>query len=265
MKILRSIRNNIFIVLFAALFSGMLIVSKHFVLRMDGAFSGHLKDVSIFDFHWFDVVAWLALTTLSSSFLIAVVSVLSKGLARGAARPQSDHAGTAPDSSQDAIPGGDPRRNKAGGTAFFLAVFALLLIAWLPYALTFVPFAVVVLGMADRRADLIHIVVLQTVAANLGSILTPVGNPQNLYLYSYYDLSFGDFIRATLPIWFLSLVLSAGRGKQQTSHCKKDVFHTICYKNYRNSAPNFSLKSRRSFSIMASTALSVKVLSGSWR
>lgn len=142
MKILRSIRNNIFIVLFAALFSGMLIVSKHFVLRMDGAFSGHLKDVSIFDFHWFDVVAWLALTTLLSSFLIAVVSVLSKGLARGAARPQSDHAGTAPDSSQDAIPGGDPRRNKAGGTAFFLAVFALLLIAWLPYALTFVPFGV---------------------------------------------------------------------------------------------------------------------------
>ena len=39
MKILRSIRNNIFIVLFAALFSVMLIVSKHFVLRMDGAFS----------------------------------------------------------------------------------------------------------------------------------------------------------------------------------------------------------------------------------
>ena len=142
MKILRSIRNNIFIVLFAALFSGMLIVSKHFVLRMDDAFSGHLKDVSIFDFHWFDVVAWLALTTLLSTFLIAVVSVLSKGLARGAARPQSDHAGTAPDSSQDAIPGGDPRRNKAGGTAFFLAVFAFLLIAWLPYALTFVPFGV---------------------------------------------------------------------------------------------------------------------------
>lgn len=84
MKILRSIRNNIFIVLFAALFSGMLIVSKHFVLRMDGAFSGHLKDVSIFHFHWFDVVAWLALTTLFSAFLIAVVSVLSKGLARGA-------------------------------------------------------------------------------------------------------------------------------------------------------------------------------------
>ena len=91
-----------------------------------------------------------------------------------------------------------------------LCFFSAMLITNDVALLTFVPFAVVVLGMADRRADLIHIVVLQTVAANLGSILTPVGNPQNLYLYSYYDLSFGDFIRATLPIWFLSLVLVAG-------------------------------------------------------
>ena len=75
--------------------------------------------------------------------------------------------------------------------------------------LTFVPFAVVVLGMADREKDLIHIVVLQTVAANLGSMLTPVGNPQNLFLYSYYNLSIGDFLRATFPIWALSLALVA--------------------------------------------------------
>lgn len=75
--------------------------------------------------------------------------------------------------------------------------------------LTFVPFAVVVLGMADRKKELVHIVVLQTVAANLGSMLTPVGNPQNLYLYSYYDLSLGDFLRVTFPIWALSLLLIA--------------------------------------------------------
>ncbi len=73
--------------------------------------------------------------------------------------------------------------------------------------LTFVPFAVVVLSMADREKDLIHIVVLQTVAANLGSMLTPVGNPQNLFLYSYYNLSIGDFLGATFPIWVLSLAL----------------------------------------------------------
>ena len=74
--------------------------------------------------------------------------------------------------------------------------------------LTFVPFAVVLLGMTGRRHDLILIVVLQTVAANLGSMLTPVGNPQNLYLYSYYDLGAAEFFRITAPIWVLSLVLT---------------------------------------------------------
>ena len=88
-----------------------------------------------------------------------------------------------------------------------LSFFSAMLITNDVALLTFVPFAVVVLGMADRKRDLVHIVVLQTVAANLGSMLTPVGNPQNLYLYSFYDLAFGDFLRATLPIWLLSLAL----------------------------------------------------------
>ena len=88
-----------------------------------------------------------------------------------------------------------------------LSFFSAMLITNDVALLTFVPFAVVVLGMADRKRDLVHIVVLQTVAANLGSMLTPVGNPQNLYLYSFYDLTFGDFLRATLPIWLLSLAL----------------------------------------------------------
>ena len=73
--------------------------------------------------------------------------------------------------------------------------------------ITFVPFAVAVMILADRKRELIWIVVLQTVAANLGSMLTPMGNPQNLYLYSFYDLSFRDFISATLPVWALSGIL----------------------------------------------------------
>ena len=91
-----------------------------------------------------------------------------------------------------------------------LCFFSSMLITNDVALLTFVPFAVVVLGMADRRRELIRIVVLQTVAANLGSMLTPVGNPQNLFLYSYYDLGFGAFLAIALPIWLLSLVLVAG-------------------------------------------------------
>ena len=74
--------------------------------------------------------------------------------------------------------------------------------------LTFVPFAVVLLGMTGRQHDLILVVALQTVAANLGSMLTPVGNPQNLYLYSYYNLGAADFFRITAPVWALSLLLT---------------------------------------------------------
>ena len=48
--------------------------------------------------------------------------------------------------------------------------------------LTFVPFAILILNMADASAYAPYIIVLQTVAANLGSMATPVGNPQNLFL-----------------------------------------------------------------------------------
>ncbi len=88
-----------------------------------------------------------------------------------------------------------------------LCFFSSLLITNDVALLTFVPFAVVVLGMAGQSKALVRVVVLQTVAANLGSMLTPVGNPQNLYLYSHYDLSMGDFLSFTFPVWAMSLAL----------------------------------------------------------
>ena len=66
--------------------------------------------------------------------------------------------------------------------------------------ITFVPFAILVLELAGRRDALIRVVVLQTVAANLGSMATPVGNPQNLYLYAHYQLEAGDFFALLLPL-----------------------------------------------------------------
>ena len=87
-----------------------------------------------------------------------------------------------------------------------LCFFSAMLITNDVALLTFVPFAVVVLGMAHQEKELIWVVVLQTVAANLGSVLTPVGNPQNLYLYSRYGLGMGDFLSATLPLSLLSLL-----------------------------------------------------------
>ncbi len=96
-----------------------------------------------------------------------------------------------------------------GGMLVMLCFFSAMLITNDVALLTFVPFAVVVLTMAGRGQDLIRVVVLQTVAANLGSMLTPVGNPQNLYLYSYYNMSAGAFFTATGPVWLASLALLA--------------------------------------------------------
>jgi len=89
-----------------------------------------------------------------------------------------------------------------------LSFFSAMLITNDVALLTFVPFSAVLLGLTGRRRDLMLIVALQTAAANLGSMLTPVGNPQNLYLYSRYGLTAGDFFRMTAPVWALSLALS---------------------------------------------------------
>ena len=88
-----------------------------------------------------------------------------------------------------------------------LCFFSSMLITNDVALLTFVPFAVVVMGMAHHQRELITVVVLQTIAANLGSMLTPVGNPQNIYLYSCYEMGFGEFLSVTAPIWGLSLLL----------------------------------------------------------
>ena len=48
---------------------------------------------------------------------------------------------------------------------------------------------------------------MQTIAANLGSMLTPIGNPQNLYLYAQADMSAFALIRLMLPYSVVSLIL----------------------------------------------------------
>ena len=73
--------------------------------------------------------------------------------------------------------------------------------------ITFVPFTILVLQMSGRVERILKLVVLETIAANLGSMATPIGNPQNLYLYYIYDLTAGEFMQAVLPYAGLSLIL----------------------------------------------------------
>ena len=51
------------------------------------------------------------------------------------------------------------------------------------------------------------LIVFQTVAANLGSMAMPFGNPQNLFLYARYQLTAGDFFRIMMPLTAASLLI----------------------------------------------------------
>ena len=69
--------------------------------------------------------------------------------------------------------------------------------------LTFVPLAIAVLRMAEMKSQIAIVVVLQTAAANVGSYLTPFGNPHNLYMFNlsdYYGFSIIDYEMALIPI-----------------------------------------------------------------
>ena len=70
--------------------------------------------------------------------------------------------------------------------------------------LTFVPFTVLVLRMTGLEQEMIPVIVLQTIAANLGSMTTPVGNPQNLYLYSISGMGIGAFLQIMGPLTLIS-------------------------------------------------------------
>ena len=100
---------------------------------------------------------------------------------------------------------------------FFLSMFITNDVA----LITFVPFALVTLEKCKQERLLIPVVVLQTVAANLGSMLTPIGNPQNLYLYNLSGMGMAEFIFCMLPntalsfgLILLSLLFVKGKGEK---------------------------------------------------
>ena len=64
--------------------------------------------------------------------------------------------------------------------------------------ISFVPLALLLLGASSTRA-VVTTLTAQTVAANLGSMLTPIGNPQNIYLYSAFGMGLGEFFATIAP------------------------------------------------------------------
>ena len=73
--------------------------------------------------------------------------------------------------------------------------------------ITFVPLGIVTLKMAKLDEMIVPVAALQTVAANLGSMVTPMGNPQNIYLYLKSGMTAAEFIKLTCPYALLALVM----------------------------------------------------------
>lgn len=73
--------------------------------------------------------------------------------------------------------------------------------------ITFVPFSIMVLRKCKKDGLILIVIVLETIAANMGSMLTPIGNPQNLYIYGISNIGIVDFILLMLPYSLCTVVL----------------------------------------------------------
>ena len=73
--------------------------------------------------------------------------------------------------------------------------------------LTFLPLGYYVLVTAEKQKYMAFTFIMQNIAANLGGMLTPFGNPQNLYLYSFFNISNDEFIQIMFPPFIISIAL----------------------------------------------------------
>lgn len=88
----------------------------------------------------------------------------------------------------------------------FCCFFLSMLITNDVALLTFVPFAILSLELCGQEKIMIQVIVLQTIAANLGSMFTPIGNPQNLYLFSISSMGMHEFFGTMFPLTVVSCV-----------------------------------------------------------
>ena len=76
--------------------------------------------------------------------------------------------------------------------------------------ITFLPLGYFALSVAKQEKYMAYLFILQNISANLGGMLTPFGNPQNLYLYSYFKIPTGQFCKIMLPPFLLAIAMLAG-------------------------------------------------------
>lgn len=73
--------------------------------------------------------------------------------------------------------------------------------------LTFLPLGYFVLSSTGKQKYMAFTFIMQNIAANLGGMLTPFGNPQNLYLYSKFEIPDLEFVAIMAPPFLLAVLL----------------------------------------------------------
>ena len=149
----------------------------------------------------------LAASELQVLFLLWVLFVASGGLARTGLLERISRA---------------MERGRFASSKLVLATFLLSMVATNDVALV----VLVPLTLASNLPRRDAVVILQAFAANAGSALTPIGNPQNLFIFWYFQIAPLDFITSIAPFSLLMFgVLAAGSMalERQSSTSKHEV------------------------------------------
>lgn len=157
--------------------SGILALASIFVVHPDSEYFGYI--------HWTTLSMLLSLMLITSGLKnIGVFKAIGRRMLHRATSPRSIVLILV-------------------GLCFFLAPFVTNDVA----LITFVPFAIYVLDMAGLKQYIIPTLALQTIAAHMGSSISPVGNPHNLYLHEMSGLTSGEFIRQMSPYFAFAGIL----------------------------------------------------------
>lgn len=141
---------------------------------------------------WPGLVDWPTIAALTG-LLILTKAVESSGALNVAGRWLIDRTAT--------------RRLAALGLVAATAVLSMLLTNDVSL-FVMVPLTLTICRMANMPAT--RLVIFEALAVNAGSMLTPIGNPQNLFLWQQWGNGFGAFVWAMLPLVAISLVLLLG-------------------------------------------------------
>lgn len=115
-------------------------------------------------------------------------------------------------------------------TTFFLGMF----ITNDAVLITLIPLSILIFKQIKQEKHLIILLILQTLAANIGSAITPMGDPQNIFLFTKFSLSFSSFIQIMFPVSFFGFILLLGTSFIFIPNVKVDAIeYDAHFKSYK--------------------------------